>query len=170
MTIYKNMKKIIKNKIKLSQNPSKPSLKKTTRNALRIQPRLKPIVNLNVSMGGRKNLRNNIKTEDNPNINSGGFDVILDKLKKNETFSFLRFGDADYLMMFDEYVGKIVGGNNQFVVTPKLSQELKEAHSIIDNNYCIGSILHTNERKNKLYSYVGFVHKYSKKINETGIN
>ena len=103
------------------------------------------------------------------NINKNSFKLILNKLSKNEIFSFTRFGDGDYLIMFDENVGEVIGNSNKFIVTKKLQQEIIEAHSIEDENYVIGSVLKTNAEDNILYTYNYFLDNHKERIKKIGI-
>jgi hypothetical protein len=98
------------------------------------------------------------------NYNRTTFLYILKMLKECDYFTFSRFGDADYLMMFPENIGKTIGNSNQFVVTHSLSNEMKEAHSIKDSKYCIGSILKTNTKENVLFTYRGFLKRNMHKV------
>lgn len=92
--------------------------------------------------------------------NSDSFDIIVNKLKIGKPFSFVRFGDADYLMMFKENINKIIGHNNKFLVTKELHDEIIETHNIIDEDFLIGSVIDTSI-DNKLYSYKHFFREYN---------
>lgn len=92
--------------------------------------------------------------------NSDSFDIIVNKLKIGKPFSFVRFGDADYLMMFKENINNIIGYNNKFLVTRELHDEIIETHNIIDENFLIGSVIDTSI-DNKLYSYKHFFREYN---------
>ena len=59
---------------------------------------------------------------------SDSFDIIFDKLKTGKPFSYVRFGDGDYIMMYEESLNQIIGGGNRFFVTPRLQKELIECH------------------------------------------
>lgn len=76
---------------------------------------------------------------------SDSFDIIFDKLKTGKPFTYVRFGDGDYIMMYEESLNKIIGGGNRFFVTPKLQQELIECHNIQDENFLIGTIVNNKE-------------------------
>ena len=66
-------------------------------------------------------------------------DIIINKLKKREVFTFVRYGDADYMMMYNGSVGKTIGGNNRFLVTQRFQKELIDSYNIEDRNYLIGT-------------------------------
>ena len=76
---------------------------------------------------------------------SDSFDIIFDKVKTGEPFTYVRFGDGDYIMMYEESLGKIIGGGNRFLVTPKLQSELVECHNIQDKDFLIGTIVNNKE-------------------------
>lgn len=69
------------------------------------------------------------------------FDLIIKKLRGCRPFSFVRFGDADYIIMYPGSLGKRVGSNNRFWVTKQLQLEIIECHNIQDEDFLIGSIL-----------------------------
>ena len=66
-------------------------------------------------------------------------DIIINKLKSKEIFTFVRYGDGDYKMMYIDSVGNIVGGNNRFLVTERFRKELIDSYNIEDNNWLIGT-------------------------------
>lgn len=66
-------------------------------------------------------------------------DIIINKLKKREIFTFVRYGDADYMMMYNGSVGKTIGGNNRIFVTKEFRKELIDSYNIEDINYLIGT-------------------------------
>ena len=76
---------------------------------------------------------------------SDSFDIIFDKIKTGEPFSYVRFGDGDYIMMYEESLNQIIGGGNRFFVTPKLQKELIECHNIQDGNFLIGTVVNNKE-------------------------
>lgn len=69
------------------------------------------------------------------------FEIILNKLKAGKPFSFVRYGDGDYVLMYRGSVGMVVGGGNQFFVTNKLQSESIECHNIQDEDFLIGTML-----------------------------
>jgi len=69
------------------------------------------------------------------------FDLIIKKLREGKPFTFTRFGDGDYIMMYPGNLNKIVGSSNRFRVTESLQREIIECHNIHDENFLIGSIL-----------------------------
>lgn len=101
--------------------------------------------------------------------NSESFDIILDRFLNDIPFTYIRFGDADYLMMDENNVGKTIGHNNRFVVTKNLHEYLIETHNIKDKNYLIGSVLSRN-LDNRLYSYVPYLNRHRRKIYNFPIN
>jgi len=66
-------------------------------------------------------------------------DILINKLKKKEIFTFVRYGDGDYKMMYAESIGRIVGGNNRFLVTKEFRKELIDSYNIEDKNWLIGT-------------------------------
>ena len=76
---------------------------------------------------------------------SDSFNIIFDKLKTGKPFSYVRFGDGDYIMMYEESLNQIIGGGNRFFVTPRLQKELIECHNIHDDNFLIGTVVNNIE-------------------------
>lgn len=95
--------------------------------------------------------------------NEKSFEEIIKLIINNKPFSFVRFGDADYLMMLRENIGKELGSNNKFVVTNSLLEELIETHSIYDERFLIGTVLN-DELDNKLYCYKQFIRNHNRII------
>ena len=124
----------------------------------------KEMININP-----EKLKDRIKKQKiNTLSNTESFDLIVNKLNSNIPFSYCRFGDADYMMMLKESVGKTVGSNNKFFVTKDLQKELIESHNIKNNDYLLGSVLSITN-KNKLYSYTPFLNSYSGKVEKLPI-
>ena len=76
---------------------------------------------------------------------SDSFNIIFDKLKTGKPFTYVRFGDGDYIMMYEESLNQVIGGGNRFFVTPKLQKELVECHNIQDDNFLIGTVVNNIE-------------------------
>jgi len=68
-------------------------------------------------------------------------DIIINKLKEKEIFTFVRFGDGDYKIMYNGSVGETIGKSNRFLVTKKFRKELIDSYNIEDNNYLIASVI-----------------------------
>jgi len=66
-------------------------------------------------------------------------DILIDKLKKRDIFTFVRYGDGDYKMMYNGSVGKVIGGNNRIFVTKEFRKELIDSYNIEDVNWLIGT-------------------------------
>jgi len=86
------------------------------------------------------------------------FDLLVSKLQEGTPFTFTRFGDGDYMIMYPESKGKVLGWNNRFDITPELQQELKDCHNIHDENFLIGTMLNVTEDY-WVKPHVGPVHK-----------
>ena len=86
------------------------------------------------------------------------FDLIIKKLRSGNPFTFTRFGDGDYIIMYGTSTGKIIGHSNRFSVTKKLQREIIECHNIKDKDFLIGSILNDNS------SYI--MKSYNTKVNK----
>jgi len=69
------------------------------------------------------------------------FDLIIKKLRGGKPFSFVRFGDADYIIMYEKSRGRLIGQSNRFKVTAELQREIIECHNIQDEDFLIGSVL-----------------------------
>ncbi len=66
-------------------------------------------------------------------------DILIKKLKDKEIFTFVRYGDGDYRMMYNGSVGKVIGGNNRILVTKRFRKELIDSYNIEDKNWLIGT-------------------------------
>ncbi len=66
-------------------------------------------------------------------------DILIKKLKDKEIFTFVRYGDGDYKMMYNGSVGKVIGGNNRILVTKRFRKELIDSYNIEDKNWLIGT-------------------------------
>ena len=66
-------------------------------------------------------------------------DILIKKLKEKEIFTFVRYGDGDYRMMYNGSVGKVIGGNNRILVTKRFRKELIDSYNIEDKNWLIGT-------------------------------
>jgi hypothetical protein len=69
------------------------------------------------------------------------FEIIFNKFKKGNPFSFVRFGDGDHILMYKSSIGQIIGGGNRFLVTEKLQKEIIECYNIENENFLIGTML-----------------------------
>lgn len=169
----RSIKKVIKNRIELQQgkkhSPNKKVVKKqeskmNERHKLRIGGTPPPSKHMPVGLVGRSAIRTGETIKHKTVMNNlNTFQMLLEKLEKNEPFSFLRFGDADYVMMDKSSVGKIVGKNNKMMVTNKLNREIIESHQIKDSNYIIGTVLYP-DNKNILHNYNVFLNSQYKKF------
>jgi len=74
------------------------------------------------------------------------FDLIISKLQEGNPFTFTRFGDGDYIIMYPESKNRTIGASNRFLVTESLQRELKECHNIKDDNFLIGTILNDDSK------------------------
>lgn len=72
---------------------------------------------------------------------SDSFDLIVKKLRGGRPFTFTRFGDGDYIIMYPGSLNKKVGSSNRFWVTKELQKEIIECHNIKDEDFLIGSVL-----------------------------
>lgn len=69
------------------------------------------------------------------------FEIIFNKLKKGNPFSFVRFGDGDHILMYKSSIGQIIGGGNRFLITEELQKEIIECYNIENENFLIGTML-----------------------------
>lgn len=68
-------------------------------------------------------------------------DILIRKLKNKEIFTFVRFGDGDYMIMYPKSIGRVVGKNNKFLITKEFRKELIDSYNIQDNNYLIATVI-----------------------------
>jgi len=73
-------------------------------------------------------------------------DIIINKLKKREIFTFVRYGDGDYMMMYNGSIGAVIGRGNRFLVTKEFQKELIDSYNIEDCNYLIGTSINDHSR------------------------
>ena len=72
---------------------------------------------------------------------------LLIKRLQGRPFVFTRFGDGDYVIMYRDSIGRIIGKSNGFVVTKRLQEELIECHNINDKDFLIASVI--NDRSER---------------------
>ena len=68
-------------------------------------------------------------------------DILIDKLRKGDIFTFVRYGDGDYKMMYNGSVSKVIGRSNKFLVTKKFRKELIDSYNIEDDNFLIATVI-----------------------------
>lgn len=62
------------------------------------------------------------------------FKVLSEKMERGENFTYLRFGDNDFMHILGENKGKALG-HNKTIFSPKLQKKLTKALGINDENY-----------------------------------
>lgn len=80
---------------------------------------------------------------------------ILEFLQKDIPFTFLRYGDGDFISMYPHMKNKTVGRNNRSYITPEIQTKLIESYSIDKDNYLIGT-LEDIRHKRSMISNVDF--------------
>lgn len=79
------------------------------------------------------------------------FEHIIKKFKSNEDFTFVRFGDGDLFLMFDDrseaQPDGTIGKWNRFEVTKPLQEELRESFNIKDDNYMVATVMNQQKRE-----------------------
>ena len=68
------------------------------------------------------------------------FEIVFAKLKEGKPFSFVRFGDGEYISMYKSSISQIVD-SNRFFVTKELQDEIIECYNIEDENFLAGTML-----------------------------
>jgi len=152
----KSKKREIKKRIQFTVSDNQTALIKKEKNVnKRKEIRMTPPVH--VELLSRIDIRlGKIKKEVDILNNNDTFQLLIDKLVTGNPFSFLRFGDADYMMMNNKSIGKTIGASNKMVITPEFNTEIIESHSINDPDYIIGTVLYP-DLNNKLYDYNPFL-------------
>ena len=67
--------------------------------------------------------------------------ILIEKLNRKEIFTFVRFGDGDYMIMYPKSVGRTIGKSNKFLITKKFRKELIDSYNIQDKNYLIATVI-----------------------------
>jgi len=65
---------------------------------------------------------------------------ILQFLQDDIPFTFLRYGDGDFISMYPHMKNKIVGSNNRSYITSDIQSKLIESYSVDRENYMIGTL------------------------------
>lgn len=65
---------------------------------------------------------------------------IIEFLKQNKPFTYLRYGDGDFIAMYPESVGKTIGANNQSYISSDIQEQLIKGYSVNQENYLIGTL------------------------------
>lgn len=65
---------------------------------------------------------------------------LIDFLKQDKPFTYLRYGDGDFIAMYPESVGKTIGANNQSYISQDVQDQLIKGYSINEKNYIIGTL------------------------------
>ena len=66
--------------------------------------------------------------------------AIINNLKTNKRVGYFRFGDGDFIIMYPESVGRLVGKNNQSVVSEEIQKKIIESYNVEDDSYFIGTV------------------------------
>ena len=67
-------------------------------------------------------------------------DIILDKLKSGEPFSYIRFGDGDFIAMYPQNQNRVIGANNKSLITPEIQSLIRESYQVDESNYLVGTL------------------------------
>jgi len=70
--------------------------------------------------------------------------VINDKLRNEERFCFVRYGDGCYISMYQDSVNKTIGRSNKSVITPEIRKKIIDSHNVVAPDYMIGTLKDIN--------------------------
>jgi len=65
---------------------------------------------------------------------------IIDFLKQDKPFTYLRYGDGDFIAMYPESTGQVIGANNQSFISPDIQNQLIKGYSVNKDNYLVGTL------------------------------
>ena len=68
-------------------------------------------------------------------------DIILERLKIGDPFSYIRFGDGDFIAMYPQKQNKVVGSSNKSLITKEIQDLIKESYQVNESNYMVGTLL-----------------------------
>jgi len=66
--------------------------------------------------------------------------IILDKLKSKVPFTYIRYGDGDFIAMYPQSVNKVIGNANKSFITEEIRRKLIESYEIDKPNYLVGTL------------------------------
>jgi hypothetical protein len=65
---------------------------------------------------------------------------LTEFLKLEKPFTFLRYGDGDFIAMYPSSVNRIIGANNKSYITKEVQTKLIESYSVDRDNYLVGTL------------------------------
>ena len=65
---------------------------------------------------------------------------ILSFLRQDKPFTYLRYGDGDFIAMYPESIGKTIGANNQSFINLDIQTQLINGYSVNKDNYLVGTL------------------------------
>jgi hypothetical protein len=68
-------------------------------------------------------------------------DIILERLKAKDPFSYIRFGDGDFIAMYPQNQNRVIGSNNKSLITKEIQQLIRESYQVNESNYMVGTLL-----------------------------
>jgi hypothetical protein len=81
--------------------------------------------------------------------------AILDKLKHNTPFTYIRYGDGDFISMYPHTKSRVIGAANRSLITKEIRNKIIESYIIDEPNYLVGT-LDTIEHPRSQYHNVDF--------------
>ena len=68
-------------------------------------------------------------------------DIILERLKIGDPFSYIRFGDGDFIAMYPHKQNKVIGSSNKSLITKEIQDLIKESYQVNESitwwvHYC----------------------------------
>lgn len=67
-------------------------------------------------------------------------DIILERLKIGDPFSYIRFGDGDFIGMYPQNENRVIGGNNKTLFTKEVQSLIRESYQVDQSNYLVGTL------------------------------
>lgn len=73
--------------------------------------------------------------------------IINEYLKKNQRFGYVRYGDGDFIAMYPESKGEVVGLNNQTFINEGVQKKLIDSYNFQDTNYLVADLLNLKSKR-----------------------
>jgi hypothetical protein len=67
-------------------------------------------------------------------------DIILERLKAKDPFSYIRFGDGDFIAMYPQNQNRVIGANNKSLITKEIQALIRESYQVNESNYLVGTL------------------------------
>jgi hypothetical protein len=74
--------------------------------------------------------------------------ILNTYLSSNQRFGYVRYGDGDFIAMYPESKGKVIGLNNQTFINEVVQKKLIESYNYQDTHYLVSDLLNLDSKRN----------------------